>query len=472
MTKLRYSFVTIRRVPRFRLTAVLSFLVISYVLITCINLVQVWSDPFDDFLIYPRPPLQCNLSTKQTTTSSITREISYNKGTNFSSDPNKSKSKMKTILYWNAWSSTMGNQPLVKAGCSVTACLFTSDLTMFNQSDVVLFSIETLPDFVVDRMPHQRFVFYILESPTHTLQLPTLMENRTRYNYFNWTMTYRRDSDIVLRDFMGSIVPKPAILNHQKDANYLAKQYPPSFHPDDPASPAHHPNYRPISKISSVDSMKNHRPINKTYHLETFDDKSSSYWFKTKNKMIAWFVSHCQTPIEREEYARLLGQYVAIDYFGGCTKHHRVECREDEGCKDEDLLRKDYKFYLAFENSFCPDYVTEKFYRTLKLDVVPIVLGGAEYERFAPPHSYINALDFETPKHLADYLLLLNSSDSLYSKYFDWKEQYQVEMPSMDGWCDLCRMAHDDSLPTKVYSDIKKWWVEGGECENDRSKYF
>ncbi len=27
-----------------------------------------------------------------------------------------------------------------------------------------------------------------------------------------------------------------------------------------------------------------------------------------------------------------------------------------------DLLEKDYKFYLAFENSNCLDYITEKFW--------------------------------------------------------------------------------------------------------------
>jgi alpha-1,3-fucosyltransferase len=45
--------------------------------------------------------------------------------------------------------------------------------------------------------------------------------------------------------------------------------------------------------------------------------------------------------------------------------------------------------------------VKEKFYRPLKYDRVPIVLGGANYNRFAPPHSYINAKDFKSPKELA-----------------------------------------------------------------------
>ena len=32
--------------------------------------------------------------------------------------------------------------------------------------------------------------------------------------------------------------------------------------------------------------------------------------------------------------------------------------------------------YLAFENSFCTDYVTEKLFRTLNTEIIPIVYGG------------------------------------------------------------------------------------------------
>ncbi len=39
------------------------------------------------------------------------------------------------------------------------------------------------------------------------------------------------------------------------------------------------------------------------------------------------------------------------------------------------LMMRDYKFYLALENSFCADYVSEKFWRTMSLTLVPIVMG-------------------------------------------------------------------------------------------------
>ena len=34
-------------------------------------------------------------------------------------------------------------------------------------------------------------------------------------------------------------------------------------------------------------------------------------------------------------------------------------------------MNNTYKFYLAFENSICPDYVTEKFFNILQYNVIP-----------------------------------------------------------------------------------------------------
>ena len=41
-----------------------------------------------------------------------------------------------------------------------------------------------------------------------------------------------------------------------------------------------------------------------------------------------------------------------------------------------------YYFYLAFENSICPDYISEKFWRNLNQPVIPVVMGGGNYFRW------------------------------------------------------------------------------------------
>ena len=65
------------------------------------------------------------------------------------------------------------------------------------------------------------------------------------------------------------------------------------------------------------------------------------------------------------------------------------------------MLESKYKFYLSFENAVCKDYVTEKFFKVLNYDIVPVVLGGADYSKLAPEKSYIDARDFKSIADLA-----------------------------------------------------------------------
>ena len=61
----------------------------------------------------------------------------------------------------------------------------------------------------------------------------------------------------------------------------------------------------------------------------------------------------------------------------------------------DEMVKRDYKFYLAFENSLCRDYVTEKFYNPLLYSTVPVVYSGADYETIkAPRHSFIDVRNF------------------------------------------------------------------------------
>jgi alpha-1,3-fucosyltransferase len=52
----------------------------------------------------------------------------------------------------------------------------------------------------------------------------------------------------------------------------------------------------------------------------------------------------------------------------------------------------------------CEDYVTEKYYNIMKYNLIPVTYNGANMSLYGPPHSSINALDFETAEDLAKYL--------------------------------------------------------------------
>ena len=80
---------------------------------------------------------------------------------------------------------------------------------------------------------------------------------------------------------------------------------------------------------------------------------------KGKTKQVAWFVSNCGGRNNRRGYADELAKYISVDVYGACGKH---KCPRHSAEKCFEMLNNDYKFYLAFENSNCRDYITEKFF--------------------------------------------------------------------------------------------------------------
>jgi alpha-1,3-fucosyltransferase len=178
---------------------------------------------------------------------------------------------------------------------------------------------------------------------------------------------------------------------------------------------------------------------------------------KRKSKMGAWFASHCNTISYRDYLVRAMQSHIKIDVYGECGP---LRCPKSTDCGA--MLDADYKFYMAFENSLCVDYVTEKLFDNLKRLIVPVVYGGANYTKFAPPRSYINANDFADAKQLSDYLVYLDRHPEEYVKYFWWKRWYRIKdrMP----FCDLCKKLHELDYNfdrQQIYDDMDGWWRNG-----------
>uniref|UniRef100_A0AC35U6N1 Fucosyltransferase n=1 Tax=Rhabditophanes sp. KR3021 TaxID=114890 RepID=A0AC35U6N1_9BILA len=188
---------------------------------------------------------------------------------------------------------------------------------------------------------------------------------------------------------------------------------------------------------------------------------------KKKNKPISWMVSHCNTPSKRESYVSHLQKYIQVDIFGACGNK---ECLRENNCNDVD---EEYYFYLAFENSICQDYVTEKlWYRGFHKPIIPIVMKRSIVEKYVPPKSFIAIDDFYSPKELSEYLNRLIKDQDLYLSYFEWMKEYAVifldgsnhestEKPW--GFCQLCRLLHQKKTPIPKINDFSSWWY--GSCE-------
>ena len=77
------------------------------------------------------------------------------------------------------------------------------------------------------------------------------------------------------------------------------------------------------------------------------------------------------------------------------------------------MLEKDYKFYIAAENSLCSDYSSEKLQNALLFHTVPVVYGAADYANLAPKNSYIDVRNYTS--RTVDYK---NHGQQFHAQYF------------------------------------------------------
>ena len=112
--------------------------------------------------------------------------------------------------------------------------------------------------------------------------------------------------------------------------------------------------------------------------------------------------------------SQALKEHIDVDIVGGCGFLNDANIPGDD----------QYKFYLAFENSNCDDYITEKFFNPIRRgDMIPIVMGASKeaYNMFGPQGSFIHVSDYSGPEHLGQYLNYLDRNDTAYSQYFRWR---------------------------------------------------
>lgn len=318
------------------------------------------------------------------------------------------------LIFKNGW-QYMGRKPGVytcrELGFNVRLSYSSSPHALKGKHIVVLY-LRTQWDWyelLKVRPPNQVWIFYSRESPLHDhgIMPPDKLQRRT----YNWTMTYRSDSTIQAR--YGLFVPGE-------------------------------------SEIAADDNRN---------------------WAENKTKLVAWMASNCNfNGWPRTPFVKALSKkYLHVDMYGKCGS---LKCPKDKGQCPNILSR--YKFYLALENSVCTEYITEKFWRNALLyGSVPIVFGAnrEDYERLAPPDSFIHLSDFESPEELRDYLLKLDANDTLYNRYFEWKKRGRIEIVSLAKLFlpgRLCKMAgkyldsrqklSEGRAANYQLPELKDWW--------------
>ena len=320
---------------------------------------------------------------------------------------------------WPNFKSIEGDIFLKKHGCPVTNCrlMYNIENVELSNADIVVFHDRDMPN---------SFTLKLLNDTVRpkdqiwvyfTGENPLHSTHNVAYldDLFDWTMTYKLDSSVWL------------------------------------------PYFR--------------------YHDKKFEtQKSLTNYAKSKKKLIAWLASDCGLMRERIVYE--LQQLLPVHVGGHCSRFFpdKLDCKSTEEC---DNKIKEYKFYLAFENKLCDDYITEKYwYRAIRNGVIPIVLGSGLYinSKLVIPGSYINVLDFKNIKILARYIKYLDNNDTAYNEYFKWKDKYVLWEPICDWpfepyWaCQMC-MRLNIGIQRKRKVKMSKYWNAGSDCKS-HEKYL
>lgn len=237
-----------------------------------------------------------------------------------------------------------GNKVFSNNDCLFRNCIIvntTSDPTPVTQYDALLFNAVTLYATPEMHLPYQRSINqkYVLVSLESAASYPISAKYN---NFFNWTWTYKLSSDIsfqyiIIKDRDGRIIgPK-------KDMHWI------------PYATMKQTNKNIIRKLQN------------------------------KTKAVAWIVSNCDIMMSKYEsfvtdLRDELGKYEhTLDIFGECGNINYLNA---EIRKYHVLIKRQYYFYLAFEDSMAEDFVTDQLLIALNHFAVPVVFGGANYTRY------------------------------------------------------------------------------------------
>ncbi|CAD6199090.1 unnamed protein product [Caenorhabditis auriculariae] len=284
-------------------------------------------------------------------------------------------------------------------------CRISEDPKDLDVADAILFhNADFSPEKVpMPRLRNRPHVIWSLESPAHDSFRPLK-------DVINWTMTYRLDADI---------------------------WYP----------------YGHFVRRKSPQQV----------------DYEAIWAAKDQTKIATWLASNCFSQNRRFDLIKkLIDKGLPLDSWGRCGKKP-PNCKgiSNQGSPCVVDLIRPYKFYMSVENSNCLNYVTEKFYETLRSRMaVPIVLSRKFYRQLgAPDDAFIAIDDFKSLDELIFHVKKVAADKELYLKYHKWRETHEVKPEHDDttGFCELCRRLQNSDLGSKSYADLA-WWHGKHNC--------
>jgi hypothetical protein len=153
----------------------------------------------------------------------------------------------------------------------------------------------------------------------------------------------------------------------------------------------------------------NKLPSNPTFLCDVNDIINSGIIKKIK---FCAFINN--NPIEdRLKIFDLLNEYKKVDSYGGLNNNVGGPIRGSE--QEKINVLRDYKFTIAFENSYHSGYNTEKIIQPLSVNTVPLYKGGERVKEFFNMKKIIYANDFNSLEEMANYIIELDKDEQKFS---------------------------------------------------------
>ncbi|XP_075982444.1 alpha-(1,3)-fucosyltransferase C-like [Anticarsia gemmatalis] len=308
-----------------------------------------------------------------------------------------------------------GQKAFIDQNCPNINCYITYDrhFMKYDESfDAIVFEIDEVKRMNIDslnltRSPDQIYIFRSSESPE---KYPICEHGFDRF--FNWTWTYKLNSDI----------PHP-FFNIYGDKKTVVG---------------------PRNGMKWIEKMNRAGHNTKTKH---------------KNKAVAWVLTKCKLKTKHQDFItelrnELKGYNYTLDIFGPCGQ---LKCPDNNVAKCHKKVEKNYFFQLILEEFMSDDYVTDNIVTAMSHFTIPIVLGAGDYRNFLPPGSYLNAQAFDMKKlgALIDYLI---KNVDMYEYFFDWRNHYYFKTNPRSLVCDLCKKLNGHNKTVKTYKHFRYWW--------------
>ncbi|KAG5895854.1 hypothetical protein JTB14_038279 [Gonioctena quinquepunctata] len=293
--------------------------------------------------------------------------------------------------------------------CPVNNCDITYKDSAIKTADIAIFhlhrmkSAKELP--AETRNPNQIWAFLTDESPHNTF-LSSKVKLKDFDGVFNWSMTYRWDSDI----------PVPY-------GRTVLRKYPMQFE------------------------------LNLT---------------KKRDVLVAVMGSNCGGKNHRWAYIKELQKHIQVDVYGKCGPlktcpgHFRTDCPAIE--KYMFYL----SFENSNCDDYITEKLWWNAYRKNVIPIV-MGAQRSNYKKLLPPNSFIDVDEFASPAVLAQYLLRLNETGE-FRNYFRWKRDFEVLnehgyfQSRSFHYCRICQAMNYNDRQHKTYAKLNDYWSVQKDC--------